>query len=167
MLDSRWFYHYGIHGFSRVCCCLLSVSCKSDIAVFVIHRCAAVDVIMMDSNVTITCLECGKENTSKGFCYGQPKDVWCRRCHSKLTVSAEQCKFVQHQTRELLQTAHAAPKHAKLKRKELVLKQGTPLPDYGTCQHYKKSHRWLRWVSRGGYACRILWYLWCFKWWCI
>lgn len=110
-------------------------------------RCAAVDVVLMDSNVTITCLECGRENTTRGFSYGQSKDVWCRRCHSKLSVYAEQCKFVQHQPRGIPnQALIEAPKRTKVKVKEPVLKLGTPLPDYGTCQHYKKSHRWLRYL---------------------
>ena len=100
----------------------------------------------MDSNVAITCLECGRENTTRGFSYGQSKDVWCRRCHSKLSLFAEQCKFVQHQPRELNPVTREAPKQPKLKHKEQVLKLGTPLPEYGTCQHYKKSHRWLRYV---------------------
>ena len=28
--------------------------------------------------------------------------------------------------------------------KEPGIKEGQPLPDTGTCKHYKKSHRWLR-----------------------
>ncbi len=28
--------------------------------------------------------------------------------------------------------------------KDPVFKLGHPLPDSGTCAHYKKSHRWLR-----------------------
>ena len=98
----------------------------------------------MNSNMTITCLECGRENTTRGFCYGQSTELWCRRCHSKLTVYAEQCKFVQHQPREMSQVAHQVVKHSKRKQNEPVLKLGTPLPEHGTCQHYKKSQRWLR-----------------------
>ena len=31
----------------------------------------------------------------------------------------------------------------KLKDREII-QVGQPLPDLGTCEHYKKSHRWLR-----------------------
>ena len=110
-----------------------------------ICRCAAVDVVLMDTNVTVTCLECGRENTTKGFSYGQSKDVWCRRCHSKLTLYAEQCKFVQ--PRELDRGAGEVSRQMQpklKKKKEPILKLGTPLPENGTCEHYKKSCRWLR-----------------------
>ena len=147
LLDPCWFYHDGILGSLGVSYCPMVVC---TLMYIVQYRCAAVDVVLMDSRVTITCLECGRENTSRGFSYGQSKDVWCRRCHSKLTIYAEQCKFVQHQPRELCipqsQVLSGALKQTKLRQKEPVLKQGAPLPEYGACQHYKKSHRWLRYI---------------------
>ena len=147
MLDSCWLHHFGIHGSARVSCCLTVLLFLWRLRVLC-TRCVAVDIILMDSNVTITCLECGRENTTRCFCYGQSKDVWCRRCHSKLTVYAEQCKFVQHQPKELNRVTSEVPKQSKLKQKEPVLKLGSPLPECGTCEHYKKSHRWLRYVIR-------------------
>ena len=30
--------------------------------------------------------------------------------------------------------------------KDPAIKEGRPLPDEGTCKHYKKSYRWLRYV---------------------
>ena len=34
----------------------------------------------------------------------------------------------------------------KKQPKEPGIKEGQPLPDNGSCKHYKKSHRWLRYV---------------------
>ena len=42
------------------------------------------------------------------------------------------------------------PKKSKKKsKKEALIQVGKPLPEMGTCQHYKKSNRWLRYVCMG------------------
>lgn len=105
------------------------------------------DVIFQFSSLAITCLNCSSEVTSQGFSIGQPKDVYCHRCHNKITLSATGLKFLQHQ-----QAGDLSGKKADMvcvhlsskKRVENNLKDGEPLPEYGVCQHYKKSHRWLR-----------------------
>ena len=30
------------------------------------------------------------------------------------------------------------------RRRDPLIQEGKPLPEFGTCTHYKKSHRWLR-----------------------
>ena len=40
--------------------------------------------------------------------------------------------------------------HKAPKQRGQVFKEGTPLPESGTCTHYKKSHRWLRSVHHTG-----------------
>jgi len=47
--------------------------------------------------------------------------------------------------------------HANLKKDRLTkIKPGQPLPDYGTCKHYKKSFRWFRFPCCGkAYPCDI------------
>ena len=105
------------------------------------------DIIFQFSSLTITCLNCSSEVTSQGFSIDQPKDVYCHRCHNKITMKATGVKFFQHQPSEGLSrekaelvTVHLPSK----KRVDSLLKDGEPLPEYGVCQHYKKSHRWLR-----------------------
>ena len=33
--------------------------------------------------------------------------------------------------------------------KDPAIQEGKPLPDFGTCKHYKKSYRWLRFPCCG------------------
>ena len=35
------------------------------------------------------------------------------------------------------------------KNKDPLIRIGQPLPDYGTCKHYKKSFRWMRFPCCG------------------
>ena len=106
------------------------------------------DVIFQFSSLTITCLNCSSEITSQGFSIGQPKDVYCHRCHNKITLNATGVKFLQHQQAEgaSRDKAEEVTVHLFKKKRDDTLKDGEPLPEYGTCQHYKKSHRWLRFV---------------------
>ena len=108
------------------------------------HRCTPVDLILMQSETTLSCLECGRNNTTSGFNYGEHKDIWCKRCHTKLSIFAEQCRLIQHQPGATLPLPNPAPSKSPKKQKELVIQVGKPLPEFGTCSHYKKSHRWLR-----------------------
>lgn len=61
------------------------------------HSCVPVDLVLLGCAVTINCLECGRGNETQGLSYGQPRQLWCRRCHGRLAVGAEQSKFVNHQ----------------------------------------------------------------------
>ena len=96
--------------------------------------------------MNIVCLECGFDNDTKTMMFGQWKECWCRRCHTKLSIVAEQSKFVQHQSVVVEGTKQddIIPLKSKPIRRDLNLKVGTPLPNSGTCSHYSKSHRWLR-----------------------
>jgi len=110
-----------------------------------------VDVVFQSSSLTMTCLNCSCEVTSKGFFIDQPKDEICRRCHGKMTLSASGIRFLQHQLGALDSAIHGAKGSSVVvlsaggkKGAADLFKDGDPLPDLGVCQHYKKSHRWLR-----------------------
>ena len=95
-------------------------------------------------------MECGRENTTSGLSYGDQRDLWCRRCHTKLSISVEQCRFIQHQPGAALDPSVLPAGAGKSKKKkEPLIQVGKPLPELGTCSHYKKSHRWLRLVRDG------------------
>jgi hypothetical protein len=99
----------------------------------------------MQCQATLTCLECGRDNATSGLNYGELRDLWCRRCHTKLSLSVEQCRFVQHQPGAPLLAAAGARRRAGGKKgREALIQVGKPLPEFGTCAHYKKSNRWLR-----------------------
>ena len=115
------------------------------------YSCTPVDLVLMHCEITLSCLECGRDNTTSGINYGEHKDLWCKRCHAKLSVYVEQCRFIQHQPGAQMSLASAPPpkKSKKKSKKEALIQVGKPLPEMGTCQHYKKSNRWLRYVCMG------------------
>ena len=45
----------------------------------------------------MTCLECGKGVTTSSISFGEQRDLWCQRCHAKLSLVSNQCQLVQHQ----------------------------------------------------------------------
>lgn len=113
--------------------------------------CTPVDVVFQSSSLTVTCLNCNSEVISQGFFVGQPKDVYCRRCHDKITINASGVRFVQHQQSDFAgaQPGSMIVLKSSKKQADVLLKDGQPLPEYGICQHYKKSHRWLRFPCCG------------------
>lgn len=108
------------------------------------HSCVPVDLVLMKCETTLSCLECGRDNMTSGLNYGEHRDVWCKRCHLKLSVYIEQCRFVQHQPGATLLPTSAPSSKKSAKKREAIIQIGKPLPELGTCDHYKKSHRWLR-----------------------
>ena len=130
-------------------------------------RCAPVDVVLASTQCQVSCLECGRDCLVQGLSAGQTWVSWCRSCHCRLAVGVEQCRFVLHQpgpqlAGERFRVVNLFLTHAQLfclyilhtapptgtvhvsRKKEAKLQEGKPLPEFGTCSHYKKSHRWLR-----------------------
>ncbi|EXJ61393.1 uncharacterized protein A1O5_11707 [Cladophialophora psammophila CBS 110553] len=63
----------------------------------------------------------------------------CRSCHAKMTFTIHEVKF--------LRVSHASSDTLPLRRpkkENLGISAGTPLPDNGTCAHYRHSYRWFR-----------------------
>ncbi|GFT10889.1 uncharacterized protein C18H10.09 [Nephila pilipes] len=118
-------------------------------------ECQAVDVNLVESAFLLDCLNCSKQITADGLHYGQKQKLWCRFCNQKLILSIESVKF-----QATVSTIAAANKtidvKKTIKKKDPVIKEGCPLPDLGTCKHYKKSYRWLRFPCCGRlYPCDI------------
>lgn len=112
----------------------------------------AVDLILQDSEFSVGCLNCDKEDTIKNLTYGQNREHNCQHCHTKLSlfVDAARFQFIQPQPRNL---TGAATQYTRRFRDPAV-QQGKPLPDKGACKHYKQSHRWLRFPCCGrAYPC--------------
>lgn len=82
--------------------------------------------------------------------HDQPTTVSCFSCHAKLTVKLGEYRFVNvGQGGAKLQASQDQVAKLELKkktkkRKEDALVVGQPLPDNGTCSHYRKSKRWFR-----------------------
>ncbi|KEF60215.1 uncharacterized protein A1O9_05065 [Exophiala aquamarina CBS 119918] len=70
----------------------------------------------------------------------------CRSCHSKMTFTIPEVKFLR------LSTATHDPQSLPLrkpKRENLGVTTGNPLPSNGTCSHYAHSYRWFRFSCCG------------------
>jgi len=116
--------------------------------------CKAFDAVLVDSTLIINCLNCSKDTIKKGIAYGKKGDYWCSSCHTKMEIQIMASKFTQLQKNgEKLQEVKTVAKKAV---KHPGIKEGSPLPDQGTCKHYKKSYRWLRFPCCGKvYPCDI------------
>ena len=85
-----------------------------------------------------TC-DCGQIGAAiKGLIAGQAQSRPCRSCFAKQSVKITTTSFliIQHPTK----ATAIGPKE----KQQLGLVKGQPLPRNGTCKHYKKSNRWLR-----------------------
>jgi uncharacterized CHY-type Zn-finger protein len=62
----------------------------------------------------------------------------CRACHAKMTFTIHDVKF--------LRVSHASTTLPlrRPKKENLGISAGTPLPNNGTCPHYRHSYRWFR-----------------------
>lgn len=70
----------------------------------------------------------------------------CRSCHSKMTFTIPEVKFLR------LSSSSRAPQDLPLrkpKRENLGVTTGNPLPSNGTCTHYAHSYRWFRFSCCG------------------
>ncbi|XP_062599150.1 uncharacterized protein LOC134260609 [Saccostrea cucullata] len=122
--------------------------------------CLPFDVILQDCVFKLGCFSCNKEMKAKSMAFGQVTETWCSTCHGKMKVSAESVKFAQllpsePETDE--KSLHKVPVlKPKKNLKEPEIQLGRPLPEDGTCKHYKKSFRWFRFPCCGKcYPCDI------------
>ncbi|KAF7729141.1 hypothetical protein EC973_004909 [Apophysomyces ossiformis] len=93
--------------------------------------------------------------------HDQPSSIHCFSCHSKMTICLGSYRFVRvgHGGERLQADAEQVMKLKKKKshrQKEEMLTIGQPLPNQGTCSHYRKSKRWFRFPCCNKlYACDV------------
>jgi uncharacterized CHY-type Zn-finger protein len=96
-----------------------------------------------------TCEQCSTtsvENAFKRIELGKRTTATCRECHTRMSVIINGFNFDVINADELAKEKINS-KAAKLKargKEGLKLTGGTPLPNNGACEHYKKSTRWFR-----------------------
>lgn len=111
----------------------------------------AVDLVLQECELTVGCLSCSQEGPVQNLAYGQTKEFNCENCHTKLSILAESTKFhyIQPRTNK---TGSSGVSYKTLR--EPSVQKGKPLPEKGTCKHFKQSHRWLRFPCCGrAYPC--------------
>ncbi|XP_053573237.1 uncharacterized protein LOC128663103 [Bombina bombina] len=113
------------------------------------------DLILQDSFFMIGCLNCSQEAPVQDLSYGIIKELNCLSCHSKLNVFTEAAKF-QKVERFAGKVSGLQNQNRKKTLRDPSIQLGKPLPDQGTCRHYRKSHRWLRFPCCGKtYPCDV------------
>ncbi|KAK7891562.1 hypothetical protein WMY93_023525 [Mugilogobius chulae] len=120
-----------------------------------LHNTTALDLLLNRCLFTVGCLSCSQDTTVENLSYGQIKELNCEHCHEKHSIAVESAKFVLIQPRSCKTGPSTNPVHLKNIRDPAVQK-GKPLPDKGTCKHYRQSHRWLRFPCCGrAYPCDV------------
>ncbi|XP_069078449.1 uncharacterized protein [Pleurodeles waltl] len=113
---------------------------------------APIDLVLQDCIFVVSCLSCSQEGPVQNLAYGQSRDVSCLHCHSKLSILAEATRFQKisfprNTIGDLLQRPRKS-------FRDPAIQGGKPLPERGTCKHYRKSCRWLRFPCCGkAYPC--------------
>ncbi|KAL2115940.1 hypothetical protein VTJ04DRAFT_10195 [Mycothermus thermophilus] len=100
---------------------------------------------MLPSTFIPTCSRCSTPSPI-GFTSvrGDTTTNVCRECHARFTFSLPEVKFLAYAP-GLHNNPRLAPARLRTKNDEkLGLRAGEPLPDKGTCSHYRKSYRWFR-----------------------
>ncbi|XP_013395822.1 uncharacterized protein LOC106162896 [Lingula anatina] len=124
-----------------------------------LQGCVAFDLVLADCVFSVGCMNCSKEMKLEGLAPGQMSDTRCLGCYSKLKVAVEAVKFQQLHPANITDTHGAnviVVKKAPRAVKDPAIQEGKPLPETGTCKHYRKSFRWLRFPCCGKcYPCDV------------
>ncbi|XP_018423135.1 PREDICTED: uncharacterized protein LOC108796193 [Nanorana parkeri] len=116
-----------------------------------IQGAAAKDLVLPECTFMAGCLNCSREEQIQNLSFGLIKDVNCLNCHSKLSISSEAVRFQKVQRYPSNKDQHG---FGRKKVRDPAIQSGKPLPDHGTCKHYRKSCRWLRFPCCGkAYPC--------------
>lgn len=125
-------------------------------------KCLPVDLLRLD--VVVACLECGEDNVLREVQRGIEREVACRGCYKKVALRASDfgiknvdagagaggagtISHAQGAADSVEQRLKALRKKQQKTRggiSNLGLVAGTPLPKTGSCKHYRRSLRWLR-----------------------
>jgi len=116
--------------------------------------CTALDVTLPRCSFGVECEACGRVNELTHVALDHEASLACRQCHACVTVTIPRVRFTRltrGDTTGALAGARAAAgtETRRGRQRDEGLRPGQPLPDGGTCRHYKKSFRWLRFPCCG------------------
>eukprot|EP01134_Creolimax_fragrantissima_P005355 CFRG5355T1 len=127
--------------------------------------CTAFDCLLGEWQWVVSCLECGTDLPKvKNVVRGAAMRLRCRECHSAMSLTTEGIKLGRAMASAIAGSLSAeSTKTTNVKSKTLdrgkggaALVVGEPLPKTGTCKHYAKSNRWLRFACCGKvYPCDV------------
>jgi uncharacterized CHY-type Zn-finger protein len=101
---------------------------------------------LIHSSFIATCLECGAASEIPKFQAPQTWETSCRTCFNRLRIDVRGSRIEQAEL-------STRPNLIVPRREEkMTFTPGQPLPDRGTCDHYRRSYRWLRFPCCEGKA---------------
>ncbi|KAF3062454.1 hypothetical protein GL218_03089 [Daldinia childiae] len=95
---------------------------------------------MLPSTFIPTCSRCSTPSQGLVTVRGDAITNVCRECHAKFTFKIPEVKFLAISHGSLPPPAAGPRKRVE----KLGLHAGDPLPEKGTCGHYRRSYRWFR-----------------------
>ncbi|KJH46532.1 hypothetical protein DICVIV_07400 [Dictyocaulus viviparus] len=138
---------------------------STTVALLEARGCRPLDCILRDSLLKFVCLTCQKEEEVQQLNYGTLHKSWCHNCHSLCQFTINAIRFRGDFSRIPNQDLATASKITRTKKKasdmfhircEVPFVEGQALPEFGTCKHYRKSYRWLRFPCCGkAFPCDI------------
>lgn len=60
-----------------------------------LEECTPFDLILIDTEFKVNCLNCHKDGLMNGMQSGQMKNAWCKHCHKKLQFALDSVRFTQ------------------------------------------------------------------------
>lgn len=125
-----------------------------------VDGCQPFDLVLQECRVFVSCLGCSKQTKIEGLISGQMIDGWCQACNAKFKLATESVKFTQlvpsGVDTSVSNVVEVAPSRTRKPPKDPAIREGLPLPEFGTCKHYKHSYRWLRFPCCGkAYPCDV------------
>eukprot|EP00741_Cyanophora_paradoxa_P009271 tig00001493_g8981.t1 len=118
---------------------------------------------LLPSDCAAHCFGCSARVNFKGVSVATTYDKTCGQCHARLTLRYEKATFRKIAEGGAGSSASGGggsgaraggSGSSSSKRDPNLPPAGQPLPDTGTCKHYKNSHRWLRFPCCGrAYPC--------------
>ncbi|XP_075713762.1 uncharacterized protein LOC142749524 [Rhinoderma darwinii] len=120
-----------------------------------IQGATARDLVLLECTFVISCLNCSHDEPVKSLSYGITKDLNCVHCHSKLSIFTEATRFQKIQRYPGKDSGIKDHGYGRKKTmRDPSIQPGKSLPDQGTCKHFRKSCRWLRFPCCGkAYPC--------------
>merc|ERR1712232_681860 len=113
---------------------------------------------LLRSDFEASCGACTEVSNVRNVGPGYRKKGECNACFSKMNISVEGADLLGQQVnhwRGIAEvegqrlTARRQLQEARQHERDLGIRAGQPLPDNGTCKHYSKSYRWLRFPCCG------------------
>eukprot|EP01136_Pigoraptor_vietnamica_P009735 Opistho-1_new@3124 len=110
--------------------------------------CTLAQLVVPECEFELQCYQCGAEKAGKDLAVvGGSRAHKCAGCHQEMRLGIESVQFHKVVPKETQGVGARGAAHKVPRRKvpnDPSIRPGFPLPDFGTCKHYKRSHRWLR-----------------------